>query len=407
MSIPSGRRLWLLTSTLLVLLTGCGSGGPPPAPVIGEAWAGPATLNLRKEVDLKSPTMAVAKHGDKLQIIAKRRSWYKVRNARGIEGWVDDRQLMDSGQMTRLQKMEQENADLPSQGAATSFDTLNVHSEPNRLSASFLQVKEGEKFDVIAHRVQERKPLPRRQLLPPVQKGVGGKKPKKEPKLPPPPPPVPPSPPADWVELSKQSAQVPEEDLPPVAHDDWMLIRTKNGQSGWVLTSRVYLAIPDEVAQYAEGHRIMSYFSIGKVVSVDDGEKEIWLWTTAASLGRDYDFDGYRVFTWNTRRHRYETAFIQRRVRGFFPVLAKTGQFSVCTENADGSTSRKRFTLVGNAVRGAGEEPCSPPAAISDQPTQARIEVRPAAAAATEPGGTVNQTLVDRVRDRWRKLTAR
>jgi hypothetical protein len=269
---------------------------------------------------------------------------------------------MDTAQMKRLLALSKGASDLPSQGEATSFDVLNVHSEPNRQSASFLQIAVGEKFDVIAHRVLPRTGLPKRQLIPPKLKPEVKKKGKKEPKsiLPPPPPPVPPGPPPDWVALSKERSRVPEENLPPVARDDWTLVRTHNGQSGWVLSSRIYMGIPDEVAQYAEGHRITSYFQIGKVE--DEGEqKPIWLWTTSTGLGEDHDFDGYRVFTWSTRRHRYETAYIQRRERGFFPVLAKPGEFSVCLEREDGVRVRKQFTLLGNAVRLVGEKPCETP----------------------------------------------
>ena len=149
--------------------------------------------------------------------------------------------------------------------------------------------------------------------------------------------------------------------------DDWTLIRTADGQSGWVLTSAIYLEIPDEVAQYAEGHRITSYFSIGKVRDGDE-EKNIWLWTTAEKLGEPYDFDGYRVFTWSLRHHRYETAYIQRRERGFFPVIAKEGEFSVCLTQNNGSMISKQFTMIGNAVRLAGTKPCmkpSPPPTMS------------------------------------------
>jgi hypothetical protein len=126
------------------------------------------------------------------------------------------------------------------------------------------------------------------------------------------------------------------------------------------------MAIPDEVAQYAEGHRITSYFPLG---SVDDGgeKKTIWLWTTAATLGEDHDFDGYRVFTWSVRRHRYETAYIQRRERGFFPVLAKPGEFSVCLEREDGVRVRRQYTLTGNAVHATGERPCEVPAGDDDE----------------------------------------
>ena len=68
--------------------------------------------------------------------------------------------------------------------------------------------------------------------------------------------------------------------------------------------------------QYAEGHRITSYFSLGKIRDGDQ-TKDIWLWTTSVGLGEDHDFDGYRVFTWSLRHHRYETAFIQRREEEF------------------------------------------------------------------------------------------
>ena len=76
----------------------------------------------------------------------RRSSWYKVRTAAGTEGWTSDRELLDSAQMQRLQKLASETADLPSQGTASSFAPLNVHTEPNRQSASFFQIQPKEKF---------------------------------------------------------------------------------------------------------------------------------------------------------------------------------------------------------------------------------------------------------------------
>jgi len=331
---------------------------PEREAAIGEAYAGPETLNLRKDIDPRAPVAAVVHHGDRLEITGRRRRWYKVRTPKGAEGWTDDSGLLDTNQMKRLADMAKETAGLPSQGVATTFDTLRVHAEPNRRAISFVQVHEGEKFDVISHRVAPRGPLPRRQLIPPKprpERKAKGKE--KRSSLPPPPPPAAPAPPVDWLALSKERTAAPEENLPPVAQDDWTLIRTHSGQSGWVLTSRIYMAIPDEVAQYAEGHRITSYFSLGKI---QDGEesKDIWLWTTADTLGEDHDFDGYRVFVWSLRHHRYETAYIQRRIRGFFPVLARQGEFSVCLEVPEGARVRKQYTMLGNAVRPSGEKPC-------------------------------------------------
>lgn len=343
-----------------LLLSACNT-EPERAPAIGDAFIGPATLNLRKEIDTKSPTVAVTHHGDHVEIVAQKRLWYKVRTEKGIEGWTEDRQLLDAGQMSRLRKLAEETAGLPSQGKATTYDVLNVHTEPDRTSASFVQVKEKESFDVITHRVTVRATTaPKRALTKPKAKPTampkkGAKNAKSD--VPLPPAPAAPKPPVDWIALSKERAAPAEADAPPAAHDDWTLIRTQSGQSGWVLTSRVYMLVPDDVAQYAEGHRITSYFSIGSVS--DQGEKkDIWLWTTIESLGESYDFDSYRVFTWNGKRHRYETAYIQRRERGYLPVIAKVGEFSVCVEDRDGARVRRSYSLIGNTVKPTGVRPC-------------------------------------------------
>jgi hypothetical protein len=339
-----------------LILASCSSIAPPPEPVIGQAYAGPATLRVRKEIDPKSPAVATVHFGDKLDIVGRKRSWYLVRTASGVVGWTDDRALLDPGQMARVRVLAQQTSGLPSQGAAKAFDALNVHTEPNRLSPSFAQLKAGEVFQVIAHRVEARKPPPKRELIPPPPRPEKTTK-KKRGLFPPPPPPSAPALPTDWQKLSLERQAAPDPDATPVRHDDWTLIRSSAGQSGWVLTSAIYMLIPDEVAQYAEGHRITSYFSLGKIQD-GDLKKDIWLWTTSEKLGEDHDFDSYRVFVWSLRHHRYETAYIQRREVGFFPVLAKTGEFSVCLQDDSDRRVRKQYVMQGNLVRPAGEKPC-------------------------------------------------
>jgi hypothetical protein len=359
--MPGTRSIGIFAAAgLLLALSGCNS-RPAGDPVIGHAFAGPSTLNLHKEIDSKSASVATVHHGDKLEIVGQRRRWYKVRIPTGIEGWTSDQQLLDTAQMNRLLALAAETAGLPSQGIATTFGTLNVHTEPSRQSPSFVQMKEHEKVAIITHKVAERSAtLPKRELIPqrPKLEKRKGKEKEKAARVPLPPPPSAPEPPPDWVELSQDpepKPSVPEAPRGPL--DDWMLIRAENGQTGWVLTSGLYLAIPDEVAQYAEGRRITSYFSLGKIRD-GDVQKDIWLWTISDTLGEDHDFDGYRVFVWSLKHHRYETAYIQRRERGFFPVLAKPGEFSVCLERDDGSRVRKQYVMMGNAVRPAGTRPC-------------------------------------------------
>lgn len=360
----------------LVLLSGCNS-KPREAPPIGTAYAGPANLKLHKDIDSKSATVVTVHHGDKLEIVGQRRRWYRVRTATGVEGWTSDRELLDTAQMRRLAALAKETEGMPSQGIATTFSDVNVHTEPSRRSPSFVQVKEHEKVDIIAHKIAPRAGVePKRELVPPKPPPAKIAKKEKAGKVPSPPVPGPPEPPADWLELSKDHEPPPVESSAPTPMDDWTLIRTENGQGGWVLSSALYLAIPDEVAQYAEGHRITSYFSLGKVAD-GDVKKDIWLWTISDELGEDHDFDGYRVFTWSLRHHRYETAFIQRRERGFFPVMAKVGEFSVCLESSDGSRVRKSFVMMGNAVRAAGAKPCEKTVEIETPPPDAEAVKEP------------------------------
>jgi len=350
-----------LVAVLLLATLSCQTSSTPRERAIGEAFAGPANLDVRKEIAPKSGVVAIVHYGDKLEILQQRRHFLKIRTPKGAEGWVDERLLLDAGAVKALEQLSKDTQKYPSQGKATTYDLLNVHTDPNRASPSYLQVQAGERVDVIGHKLTPRVSPPRKPLViakaKPPRKARDRKK-EKSSRVPPPPAPPAPKPPTDWVELSKErtppadpepakKADEPE----PAAPDDWTLIRNASGQSGWVLTRRIYMAIPDEVAQYAEGKRISSYFSLGKVTDEEAGPKNIWLWTTIDSGAHPYDFDSFRVFIWNLHRHRYETAYIQRRIEGFFPVRSSEGKFSLVVTKDDGRRYRQSFSMAGNRVQ--------------------------------------------------------
>ena len=91
------------------------------APAIAEAYAGPATLSLRQELEPKSPVSATVKHGEKLEVLEYKRRFVKVRTAQGAEGWTDNRQLLTPAQMAGLKLMAESTSQYPAQGAATVF----------------------------------------------------------------------------------------------------------------------------------------------------------------------------------------------------------------------------------------------------------------------------------------------
>jgi hypothetical protein len=169
------------------------------------------------------------------------------------------------------------------------------------------------------------------------------------------------------------------------------------------------MAIPDEVAQYAEGHRIVSYFTLGETLDGDQ-KKQQWLWTTIGSGPLPYDFDSFRVFVWSTRRHRYETAHIERNLKGYSPVLVGPVQmaegkgqpagafsgFSVCVQKADGQRYRREYASLPSGVRLAGERPCEPP-----QPLPLKSATAPSAAAPAPAASMETKSLGQRLRDQW------
>ncbi|MEI9813554.1 MAG: SH3 domain-containing protein [Acidobacteriota bacterium] len=187
----------------LLLLAGCGK---QEQKVLGYAYTGPASLNLRSDLGLRASTTATVEHGERLQILEAKRRFVRVRTTQGAEGWTDSTLLLTQVQMDQLQNLAQRAKESPSQAVGSVFDTLNLHTGAQREAPSFAQIQENEKIDVVARRV------------------------------------------------------TPREGLSP---DDWFLVRDNKGHAGWVLSRGVLMLVPDEVAQYASGAFIMGYMQFG------------------------------------------------------------------------------------------------------------------------------------------------
>ncbi len=395
------QRLWFLAIGALSLasllqLTGCVKQSDD---VLGQAYVAPATLNLRREVNQKNSAVALLKHGEKVGIVDSRRRFVKVRTEKGDEGWVDSLQLLSPEQMAQIRRDTQHALSLPSEGAAGVFEALNVHIEPSRQSPAFARIPEGGSVAVLAHRIEPKnsapakppnlvaerpQPLSRRQKRERQLRSSASR-------LPAPPPA--PKPPANWQELSAEridgaqstaevqankdqadkekqsSGKMALELKKPVILEDWSLVRTKDNQCGWVLSRNLVMSIPDEVAQYAEGKRITAYFDLGSVQDEEKGLRHDWLWTTSSGL-QPFDFDSWRVFLWNRRRHRYETSYRQRDVEGYFPVhvdaadsnaLGRT--FELITKDDDGKFRRRSYAFDTSRVHLTGTEDYQPDAA--------------------------------------------
>jgi hypothetical protein len=205
--------------------------------------------------------------------------------------------------------------------------------------------------------IEEPKPVPKK------ARKKGKEKQKEEATVEPPPSPKAPELPEDWEELSETGRDLPRPADPKVKTDDWTLVRMKDGKVGWALSGMLVPAIPDDVAQYSEGHRIIGYWPLKE--EQDGAEtKAHWLWVTRQK-GSPFTFDGFRVFLYNPRRHRYEQAYREKNVAGQFPVDVKRpgrkpeyhAEFSVITTAEDDRKVRRTFAYLGYRILKLEEQP--------------------------------------------------
>jgi hypothetical protein len=386
---------------LLSILCGCNTEKPDKQ---AYAYVAPKSVNLRSQLNQKNSTVAVLTHGERVIVLDVRRRYVRLRTSKGEEGWVDSLDLLSPGEMQRIQRERARALSLPSEGAATAYETANIHLDPNRKSPAFAQVPEGGSVSIVGRKIAPRTaPPPRSSLVferprPPLRKPRRERQNRTS--LKPPKPPRP-APPANWQELwgvdrdAGEGAPVDADEnkkrgpsaghiqpAKPVVLDAWNLIRTKNDQVGWMLSRNLMMSIPDEVAQYAEGKHITSYFELGVVNDEQQGPKRDWLWTTA-SEGQSPDFDSWRVFLWNRHRHRYETSYRQRDLEGFFPVHVDPPDpsvpgrtFQLITRDDDEKFRRRNYRFDGTRVHLIGTEDYDPGNSITAEENSGKKNVQ-------------------------------
>ena len=129
---------------------------------------------------------------------------------------------------------------------------------------------------------------------------------------------------------------------------------------GWVLSRMIDVEVPIEIAQYAEGQRIVSSFVLSRVKDEGKEVPQFLVMLTDNKDGLPWDFNQIRVFTWNTKRHRYETAYREHNLVGVFPVkvgaedFGKEGNLPVFTlrvKDMQGKESDRKYRMIGPIVR--------------------------------------------------------
>lgn len=303
---------------------------------------------LRDHVAAVYEKTGVVKNGERVEVLDHDRRFVKVRTSTGSTGWVEQRYLVSQQVYDQIQKLAVDSQNDPVQSQGATRNDTNLHVEPGRDTEHLYQISAGEKLSLLKRGTAEKPGA-----APPVHSASGSDKPgsnkngqEKKPASATSAPatgapnttalanPVTASP-APVAEAP--AAQTPVTPTPGAPLEDWWLVRDSHNRVGWVLGRMIDLDVPLDVAQYAEGQRIVALFALNQV---QDGDKKVAQYLTVLTEPKDglpFDFNQFRVFTWNVRRHRYETAY-RERLEGVLPV-------TVSQENFDKEGTLPVFTL--------------------------------------------------------------
>jgi SH3-like domain-containing protein len=318
---------WLLLLTDVVLLDGCarGKGGPKEM-----AYVSAPQAFLRDQVAAVYNKTGSVKNGEAVQVIGRDRRFARVRTSSGSEGWLEQRSLVSKETFDAFQKLAEQVHNEPVQATGVAHNQTNIHLDPQRDADHLYQVDQGAKLSVLK-RASSEKPLPAGQ----TQAGNAGK-----------------------VGAGKKGQ--PAEAAPAMPMEDWWLIRDESGHVGWVLARMVDVDIPIEISQYSEGQRTVAAFVLDQV---KDGEKQVPQYLVLFSENKDgmpFDYNQIRVFTWNVKRHRYETAYREHGLSGVLPVTVshesfdKEGDlpvFVVRVKDDAGNVTERKYKLNTPIVR--------------------------------------------------------
>ncbi|HYN16343.1 MAG TPA: SH3 domain-containing protein [Terriglobales bacterium] len=282
---------------LLLLAAGCGKTGGKPKEY---AYVSAQEAFLRDQVAAVYKKTGKVQNGERVEVLEKYRRFVRVRNDAGEVGWLELRYLTSADVHEQFQKLAAEHAADPVQAPATTRFATNLHVTPDREGEHLYQLKDGAKVELLARATSE-KPVPQ-----------GGAQPK----------PV----------ASKKAKEKQEGSAKPM--EDWWLVRvppppggSAAARVGWVLARMVDLDVPVEIGQYAEGQRIIAFFVLNQV---EDLNKQVPQYVVALNEPRDgspVDFNQIRVFSWNVKKHRYETAYRERKLQGVLPIRAGQQEF--------------------------------------------------------------------------------
>jgi hypothetical protein len=300
------------------------------------AYVGSRQVTIWSSSAQVKEAVASANFGDRVEVLTRAGDQAQVRTASGAVGWVDGDELLSDEFWRKAKTLLAETGARPVEGKGRTRVISNLHMDPERDSPHVSQLDKGVPIELY-----ERRAAAVPQSAPAAQPGS----------------------PAD-----------PSSTPAPARREDWWLVKAKpNGQAeiaGWLLGRFVSLDIPSPLPDYADaaGVRIVAWFELNRVPDEKNGLTPQYLVLGIhGAEGQPCDFTLMRAYTWDERKGRYETAFVESDLCGKLPVeliAANTpgGNASFAFEDWSHGTAEKRsYRMTSTVIRRVRPEASSAP----------------------------------------------
>jgi len=331
------KRKLLVAIPLLCLVAVTAWFFRPKHEALGLAYVSERSVTLWSSVAQVREQTAVLPYGERVDVLARRNDNVKVRTAAGVVGWIDGRYLMDPELWQRCIKLLADSAGMPVQGRGRTKVQTNLRVMPGRSEPRLYQFGRGVSVEIVGRAV------------------------------------------ADWVQVpdEKESSNEQVESK----KEDWYLIRgvatrppgegsartsnvnttTQPGDqtipiAGWVIGRFISLDLPDAVREGTSSANIrpLAWFELNRVTTPEAERPQYLVAGTHGGEGQPCDFTTMRVYTWNQRKERYETAFIENDLCGAFPIRVgkdAKGEPEFNFHEMDNPKEERLYRLIQTVVR--------------------------------------------------------
>lgn len=238
-----------------------------------------AQVSVKKTRAALSAVVAELHQGDDVEVLAHEARWLRIRTSKGQEGWIEETAAQNQSILDAEKKLMSESKGESVQALGSLQSVANLHVTPGRDTPVYTRLQKDEKLEIFDRTLTDR----------------------------------------PGTSKTSNSTETPSESGPK--KDPWLKVRSSNGSVGWVYSPSVDFDVPAAIATYAESRRIVAWQVLNQVEG-DNGAKvnQYVVADVEPGIAPEYDFDRIRVFTWNKRRNRYETAYRENRIRGVYPI---------------------------------------------------------------------------------------